>query len=85
MPSTAGSSDRGRYIVQAIDTEQLVDFINEVNEDPAMQLLNTIGPADRPHTVVVEMNHEKARSLEPRFRTSNKLKIEPARPLSLFN
>ncbi len=85
MPSTISPSDTDRYIIRAMEIKPLADFINEVNEDPAMQLLDTIGPVGQPHTAVVEMSYDKAISLEQRFRTSNKLKIEPDRPLSLFS
>ncbi len=77
--------DVGHYIIQSDDPAQLTAFINEVNVDPDMELVDTIGPAGHPHTAVVAMRHEKAFSLEQRFRKSNHLKIEPDRPLSLFD
>lgn len=84
MPSTTAGTDSGRYIIRSLEPEHLADFIDEVNEDPALRLVDTIGPTGQPHTAVFEMKPDKAASLEQRFRTSNKLKIEPDRPLSLF-
>ena len=75
----------GHYIIRSEDAGQLANFIREVQQDPAVTLVNTIGPADRPHTVVVAMSPEKALSLQQRIRKNSiPLIIEPDRPLSLF-
>lgn len=80
------SPGRERYIVRSDDARQIAEFINDVNRDPSMKLLNTIGPAGQPHTVVVEMSHDQAASFAERFRASKTpLTIEPDRPLSLFD
>lgn len=84
MPPLAPTPDRGRYIIRSDDARQLAEFISDVRQDPTMELLDTIGPANQPHMVVVAMSHDQARSLELRFSKSNQLKIEPDRPLSLF-
>lgn len=80
---TSGS-DTGRYIVRANDPKQLTAFIDDIGRDTGIELLDTIGPAGEPHTVVVAMSQEKAKVLEQHFRNSNQLTIEPDRPLSLF-
>jgi len=86
MSPVIPKSGMARYIVRSEDVGQLVEFLNDVKEDPNMELLDTIGPSGKPHTAVVVMNDEKATSLEQRFRASkNQLKIEPDRPLSLFD
>lgn len=80
---TSGS-DTGRYIVRGNDPKQLAAFIDDIGRDADIELLDTIGPAGAPHTVVVAMSQEKAKVLEQHFRNSNQLTIEPDRPLSLF-
>jgi hypothetical protein len=84
MPTMSPVSDTGRYIVQSNDPAQLADFIQSVDADPDMQLLDAIGPANHRHTVVVAMSQEKAASLAQRLGPSTTLKIEPDSPLSLF-
>jgi hypothetical protein len=85
MPSIPAGSDKGRYIIRSRDdAKPLAEFLSSVDDDPAIDLVDTIGPQGQPHTVVVEMSHEKALSLEQRFRNTNQLVIEPDRPLSLF-
>lgn len=79
-----GPSD-GHYIIRSKDAGQLAEFIDEVSKDPAMELLDSIGPVGQPHTIVVAMPREKAVFLEQRFRISSQLTIEPDRPLSLFD
>ena len=75
----------GQYIIRSEDARQLAEVIDELERDPAVALLDTIGPPGQPHTAVVAMSHEKALSLEQRFsKNSTSLKIEPDRPLSLF-
>ncbi len=84
MPLPNHGKNMGRYLVRSDDVTQLTDFINDVNADPDMELLDTIGPVNQPHTIVVAMPHTTAHSLQQRFSTAKKLIIEPDRPLSLF-
>jgi hypothetical protein len=84
MSSTPSGPGSGRYIIRSEDPGELAGFINSISTDPGMELVDLIGPAGQPHTAVVTMPHEKAARLEQSFRTSNKLTIEPDRPLSLF-
>jgi hypothetical protein len=75
-----------RFIVRTRDDGGTVaDFLTMIHNDPAIELVDTIGPADRPHTVVVEVEAEQAPSFEQRFRNLQHLMIEPDRPLSLFD
>lgn len=77
---------KGRYIIRAAaDAAPLTAFLATIKDDPSVELIDTIGPRDQPHTAVVEITHDMARQLEQRFRNSNQLIIEPDRPLSLFD
>jgi hypothetical protein len=69
---------KGRYIIRAKDEGQLADLLGTISADPAISVIDAIGPAGKPHTIVAEMSHDTARFLEQRFQ------IEPDRPLSLF-
>ena len=85
MSPISSAPSTGPYIVRSEDAGQLADFIQDIQQDPAVTLVDTIGPANRPHTVVVAMSPEKALSLEQRFSNNSiPLIIEPDRPLSLF-
>ena len=73
-----------RFIVRARDDSGTVaDFLTMIHNEPALELVDTIGPAGRPHTAVVEVAPEQAPSFEQRFRNLPHLMIEPDRPLSL--
>lgn len=89
MPSSSSGPDKrgagSRYIVRAAaDSSALSAFIDGIAANPAIRLVDTIGPsAGPPHTVVVETDPETAEQL--RRRNLNQLTIEPDRPLSLFD
>jgi hypothetical protein len=75
-----------RFIVRARDEGGTVaDFLTMIKNDPALELVDTIGPAERPHTAVVAVEPEQAPAFEQRFRNLQHLMIEPDRPLSLFD
>ena len=84
MPSSAGPTRASRYIVRAAsDDSALASFIVSIRNDPAVRLVDTIGPrAGPPHTVVVETDPATAEQLKQR--TRNQLMFEPDSPLSLF-
>jgi hypothetical protein len=74
-----------RYIVRAAgDTAPLQSFIDDITDDPVIRLVEKIGPARQPHTVVIETDVSTAQMLDQRFRSTNQLMIEPDRPLSQF-
>ncbi len=75
----------GRYIVRAAaDRRALSAFIDDIAANPAIRLVDTIGPsAGPPHTAVVETDPETAEQL--RRLNFNQLTIEPDQPLSLFD
>jgi hypothetical protein len=86
MPMAEPPAGSGRYIIRSEDSASLTDFIKTVTGEPGMTLVDVIGPAEQPHTAVVDMPHDKARSLEQQFRSAKtQMIIEPDRPLSLFN
>lgn len=85
MSSKTPGTGRGRYIVRSGDSRLIAEFINGVDADPEIELLDLIGPAGEPHTAVVEMSHERAAAFAQQFRSSNQLTIEPDRPLSMFS
>lgn len=75
-----------RYIIRARDEGGTVaDFLTIIQNDPAIELVDTIGPADRPHTAVVAIEADQAPSFEQRFRNLQHLMIEQDRPLSLYD
>jgi hypothetical protein len=79
------SQDTNRYIVRAAgDIAPLQSFIDSIVDDPVIRLVEKIGPARQPHTVVIETDVSTAQMLDQRFRSTNQLMIEPDRPLSLF-
>jgi hypothetical protein len=79
------SQDTNRYIVRAAgDIAPLQSFIDGIVDDPVIRLVEKIGPARQPHTVVIETDVSTAQMLDQRFRSTNQLMIEPDRPLSLF-
>jgi hypothetical protein len=73
-----------RFIIRARDDGGTVaEVLTMIQNDPALELVDTIGPADKPHTAVVAVDPEQAPSFEQRFRNQQHLMIEPDRPLSL--
>jgi rRNA processing protein Gar1 len=83
--STSSGAARGRYIIRSKHEQQpLADFLGVVSNDPAIAVVDTIGPVDKPHTVVAEMSQDTASSLERQFLHNDQLTIEPDQPLSLF-
>ncbi|MFT5532127.1 MAG: hypothetical protein ACI8WM_002714 [Burkholderiaceae bacterium] len=84
MPSNQHQAESGHYIIRSTDPAALTNFIHETSVDPELDLIDKIGPAGRPHTIVVAMSNAKAAALEQRFTHASPLKIEPDRPLSLF-
>lgn len=89
MPSSTSGPFHGRtssrYIVRAAaDSRALSAFIDDIAANPAVRLVDTIGPsAGPPHTAVVETDPDTAEQL--RRRNLNQLTIEPDQPLSLFD
>ena len=84
MHAFEGGPDSGRYLISCNDPGKLSQFIQSSHQDPSLQLIDTLGPIDTPHTAVYEMAHAKAAELQERFTHSGGLKIEPDQPLSMF-
>lgn len=75
---------KSRYIIRARNDEgALSAFLASIADDPAIEVADTIGPADRPHTAVLTVAPEQAAALEQRVRQVQQLTIEPDQPLSL--
>lgn len=75
-----------RFIVRARhEGSSLADFLATIKNEPGHELVDTIGPAQEPHTAVVAVPPEQAPSFEQRFLNSQHLLIERDRPLSLFD
>ena len=89
MPSSTSGPMEGRtisrYIVHAVaDRGALRAFIDGLAANPAVRLVDTVGPeGGPPHTAVVETDPDTAEQL--RQRNHNQLTIEPDQPLSLFD
>lgn len=74
-----------RYMVRARDDNgALTEFIRSLEGDPDIELVDLIGPAGKPHTLVVAVQPDRAALLEERVRASGQLTLERDRPLSLF-
>jgi hypothetical protein len=85
MSSIPGATGRSRYLIRSRNDETpLTDLLGDIGSDPAIAVIDTIGPAGKPHTVVAEMSEDTARSLKQRFDPLHQLIIEPDRPLSPF-
>jgi hypothetical protein len=84
MSTIQGGPGRGRYLIIANDKLRLRRFVHDAHKDPELDLIETIGPNDAPHTAVYEMAHNKAASLQQGFQSEGALRIEPDKPLSLF-
>lgn len=82
MPLLNPDSARERYIISAADPRHLADFLNSA--DAGVEIVDQIGPAGQPHTVIVSIPPARAPALRERVRNSQQLTIEPDRPLSLF-
>jgi len=87
MALTQSGPERGRYLVRAMgDAVPLSSFLNSIAGDPAITVVDRIGPAGQPHTVVAELSHDRARALEQQFMQNQQpLIIEPDQPISMFN
>ena len=85
MQAIKGGSGRGHYLVSSNDSTQLSDFIAGASDDSSLTLLQIVGPHDAPHTALYDMPHDSAAELARRFQLAGTLKIEPDRPLSLFD
>ncbi len=83
MPLAKHSDYKKRYIIHSDDAQQLNELVETIKHDPAIELMDVIGPTNAPHTVVAKMPAEKAQSLERDHMHSKNMKIEPDRPLSL--
>ncbi len=85
MPVIQGGPGRGRYLVSCTDSGKLSHFVAEARADPGLRLLDMLGPPAAPHTAIYDMAHDTAASLQQRFAAGGDLRIEPDRPLSLFD
>jgi len=78
--------EKTRYIVRAhAEGTTLADFLATIDNDPGLELVDTIGPPGMPHTAVIAVPPELAPCFEQRFGNSPHLLIERDRPLSLFD
>jgi hypothetical protein len=74
----------GRYIIHATDDDlALARFVDGIAANPALHLVETVGPPGQPHIAIVETDAITAAELREAFRTSKDLSIEPEHPLSL--
>ncbi len=78
--------DTIRFIVRTRhEGATLTDFLAQAGTDPALQVVDTIGPTGRPHTAVVATSADYAACFEQRFSHHEHLIVERDRPLSLFD
>ncbi|NEX62503.1 hypothetical protein [Noviherbaspirillum galbum] len=86
MTTAESITGSGRYIIRSDDVQRLNQVAQAAAIDPSMSLVDAIGPAGQPHTLVIDMPHETAASLVRQFRDAQpRVIIEPDRPLSLFD
>ncbi|MGZ8294820.1 MAG: hypothetical protein ACXWVG_17410 [Telluria sp.] len=85
MPELQAGPLKGRYIVRSKGAlAPIARFIENIEGDPDVSLVDTIGPKGRVHTAVVEVSADKALQFEHRFSHSDELIIERDQPLSLL-
>jgi hypothetical protein len=73
-----------RYIIRTrTEPAALAAFLNSIKDDPAIAVVDSIGPTGQVHTVVVDVTADKAPLLERALGESTQLMIERDRPLSL--
>jgi len=78
--------DKTRFIVRArAEGSTLNDFLTMIEHSPGLELVDTIGPAGKPHTAVIAIDAPHAPSFEQRFSNHSQLIIERDRPLSLLD
>jgi len=82
MPLIPTPSARDQYIVRATDPGRLTVFLDGLRDDPAIEVVDRIGPAGQPHTAVLAVPADRASGLQQRIRSIEHLSIEPNRPLS---
>lgn len=82
MPLMNQGTGKKRYIIRSEDAKQMAGFIEKIRQDPAVEILDVIGPAEAPHTLVALMPNEKAQFLEKEFVLQRPLLIEPDQPIS---
>jgi hypothetical protein len=71
-----------RYIVRARnDNGALTEFLDTLQDAPNIELVDTIGPQNRPHTAVISVDPDQASQLEERLRNIEQLIIERDSPL----
>jgi hypothetical protein len=83
MPASPPTTPVGRYIVRASgEDDALARFLAALDSEPAVRLVDTIGPsAGPPHTAVIDTDAPTAERL--RHSSLYQLTIEPDQPLSL--
>ena len=75
--------DKAKFLISAKDNVPLNDVLATLAEDPDVDIVDTIGPRDEPHTAVVEIRAVKAQAWARRLLANNQqLIIEPDQPLS---
>ena len=78
--------EKTRFIVRARSEEStLNDFLTMIENSPELAVVDTIGPAGRPHTAVIAVDAQHAPSFEQRFSDQQQQIIERDRPLSLLD
>ncbi len=85
MQAIKGGPGRGHYLVSSADSNLLNDFIARAGNDAALKLVQVMGPEAAPHTALFDMPHDSAAELARSFQEAGHLKIEPDRPLSMFD
>ena len=79
MPNIA----RERFMVaQTDDSDVLSDLAAKLGADPEVELVDYIGPANKPNTLIVEMPPDRARKLQQNY--AGKLIVEKDKPLTAY-
>jgi hypothetical protein len=79
-PEASSVSEVKRYIVSPKTADILLHALEVVITQLGAVVIEKIGPAERPHTFVVEMDPAQASALQQRF--TGRLIVEPDQPLS---
>src|SRR5215467_10319584 len=82
MESDAANEPR-RFIVQARHPEKITDIIQAIKSLPETELLDEIGPTDRPQILIVRAPLPRLQTLQQKF--PGEITIEQDQKLSLEN
>lgn len=83
MSQGPSSEGENTYLLQPREPDVLAQVRELIGADASIKVLQEIGPAGEPHTLVVAMREQQAAELKHRF--AGRLIVERDRPLTLYS